>query len=41
MIEAGPGRADAYRRIEGIRLPGAHWRTDIGLAAVEGRVSPG
>ena len=32
-------RADAYRRIDGIKLPGAHWRTDIGLAAVEGRVA--
>ncbi|WP_018330559.1 phosphoribosylamine--glycine ligase [Actinomycetospora chiangmaiensis] len=31
-------RSDAYRRIDGIRLPGAHWRTDIGLAAAEGRV---
>jgi phosphoribosylamine---glycine ligase len=32
-------RADAYRRLDGIKLPGAHWRTDIGLAAVEGRVA--
>jgi phosphoribosylamine---glycine ligase len=32
-------RADAYRRIEGVKLPGAHWRTDIGLAAVEGRIA--
>ncbi|GLZ51154.1 phosphoribosylamine--glycine ligase [Actinomycetospora sp. NBRC 106378] len=32
-------RADAYQRIEGVKLPGAHWRTDIGLAAVEGRIA--
>ncbi|GAS94516.1 phosphoribosylamine--glycine ligase [Mycolicibacterium canariasense] len=32
-------RADAYRRIESIRLPGSHFRTDIGLAAAEGRIS--
>ena len=32
-------RADAYRKIEPIRLPGSHFRTDIGLAAVEGRIS--
>lgn len=32
-------RADAYRRIDSIRLPGSHFRTDIGLAAAQGRVS--
>jgi phosphoribosylamine--glycine ligase len=32
-------RADAYRRIESIRLPGSHFRTDIGLAAAQGRIS--
>ena len=32
-------RADAYRKIEPIRLPGSHFRTDIGLAAVEGRIA--
>ncbi|WP_338889587.1 phosphoribosylamine--glycine ligase [Rhodococcus sovatensis] len=32
-------RADAYRKIEPIRLPGSHFRTDIGLAAVDGRIS--
>lgn len=32
-------RDDAYSRIAGIRLPGSHFRTDIGLAAVEGRIS--
>lgn len=34
-------RTDAYRRIESIRLPGSHFRTDIGLAAAEGRISLG
>ncbi|OBI76661.1 phosphoribosylamine--glycine ligase [Mycobacterium sp. E740] len=32
-------RADAYRLIESIRLPGSHFRSDIGLAAAEGRVT--
>jgi len=32
-------RAEAYRIIESIRLPGSHFRTDIGLAAAEGRIS--
>ncbi|MGE2732623.1 phosphoribosylamine--glycine ligase [Mycolicibacterium vaccae] len=32
-------RADAYATISAIRLPGAHFRTDIGLAAAEGRIS--
>ena len=31
-------RADAYRIMESIRLPGSHFRTDIGLAAAEGRI---
>ncbi|MDJ0392562.1 phosphoribosylamine--glycine ligase [Rhodococcus sp. G-MC3] len=31
-------RADAYSKIESIRLPGSHFRTDIGLAAQEGRI---
>ncbi|MCU1617486.1 MAG: purD, partial [Frankiales bacterium] len=31
-------RQRAYERIAGVRLAGAHWRTDIALAAVEGRV---
>ncbi|MCX2712287.1 phosphoribosylamine--glycine ligase [Mycolicibacterium sp. J2] len=34
-------RVEAYRRIESIRLPGSHFRTDIGLAAAEGRISLG
>jgi phosphoribosylamine--glycine ligase len=32
-------RAAAYARISSIRLPGSHFRTDIGLAAAEGRIS--
>jgi phosphoribosylamine--glycine ligase len=31
-------RQTAYERIAGVRLAGAHWRTDIALAAVEGRI---
>jgi phosphoribosylamine---glycine ligase len=33
-------RADAYRRVEGVRLPGSHHRTDIASRAVAGEVSP-
>ena len=29
------GRMLAYERVAGVRLAGAHWRTDIALAAVE------
>jgi len=32
-------RAAAYGRIASIKLPGSHFRTDIGLAAVESRIS--
>lgn len=32
-------RAAAYALIESIRLPGSHFRSDIGLAAAEGRIS--
>jgi phosphoribosylamine--glycine ligase len=32
-------RADAYARLGAVHLPGAHARTDIALAAVEGRVA--
>ncbi|MFH5206977.1 phosphoribosylamine--glycine ligase [Antrihabitans sp. NCIMB 15449] len=32
-------RADAYETLAAIRLAGGHFRTDIGLAAVEGRIS--
>ena len=31
-------RADAYRILDSIRLAGSHFRTDIGLAAAEGRI---
>jgi phosphoribosylamine--glycine ligase len=31
-------RQRAYERVAAVRLAGAHWRTDIALAAVEGRV---
>ncbi|WP_422744616.1 phosphoribosylamine--glycine ligase [Mycobacterium sp. WMMD1722] len=32
-------RATAYALISSIRLPGSHFRTDIGLAAAEGRIA--
>ena len=32
-------RQTAYERVAGVRLAGAHWRTDIALAAVEGRIT--
>ncbi|MBM7806240.1 phosphoribosylamine--glycine ligase [Geodermatophilus bullaregiensis] len=32
-------RQAAYERVAGVRLAGAHWRTDIALAAVEGRIA--
>ncbi len=32
-------RRTAYERVAGVRLADAHWRTDIALAAVEGRIS--
>ena len=31
-------RRRAYERVAGVRLAGAHWRSDIALAAVEGRI---
>jgi phosphoribosylamine--glycine ligase len=33
-------REVAYRTISAIRLPGSHFRTDIALAAAEGRITP-
>ena len=36
LVEA---RADAYRIMDGIGLTGSHFRTDIGLAAAEGRIT--
>ncbi|CAN5636084.1 phosphoribosylamine--glycine ligase [soil metagenome] len=32
-------RADVYRTVASIRLPGSHFRHDIGLAAAEGRIN--
>ncbi|MFD6860074.1 phosphoribosylamine--glycine ligase [Rhodococcus sp. NPDC060090] len=32
-------RADAYETLDDIKLPGGHFRKDIGLAAVEGRIT--
>ncbi len=32
-------RANAYARLSGIKLPGGHFRSDIGLAAEEGRIT--
>jgi phosphoribosylamine--glycine ligase len=34
-------RQSAYERVAGVRLAGAHWRSDIALAAVEGRIVVG
>ena len=31
-------RAKVYRRMEGISLPGGHYRRDIAQKAVEGRI---
>jgi phosphoribosylamine--glycine ligase len=31
-------RQAAYERVAGVRLADAHWRSDIALAAVEGRI---
>jgi phosphoribosylamine--glycine ligase len=32
-------RQTAYERVADVRLADAHWRTDIALAAVEGRIA--
>jgi phosphoribosylamine--glycine ligase len=37
--DLGAARAAAYDKVAGIGLEGAHWRTDIARAAVEGRIS--
>ena len=43
VVGIGPdlaaARDAAYARISSIRLPGSHFRSDIGLAAAEGRIS--
>jgi phosphoribosylamine---glycine ligase len=45
VVGTGPdlsaARSAAYRAIESIRLPGGHFRTDIALAAAEGRIEVG
>jgi phosphoribosylamine--glycine ligase len=33
-------RSQAYRTLSAIRLAGGHFRTDIALAAAEGRIAP-
>ncbi len=38
-VDLAAARAAAYERMAGIKLPGSHYRTDIGLTAVEGRIS--
>jgi phosphoribosylamine---glycine ligase len=42
VVGTGPdlvaARADAYARVASIRLPGSHFRTDIGLAAADGDI---
>jgi phosphoribosylamine--glycine ligase len=37
--DLGAARQAAYERLAGVRLADAHWRTDIALAAVEGRIA--
>ncbi|MBA0047935.1 phosphoribosylamine--glycine ligase [Mycobacteroides sp. LB1] len=37
--DLGAARADVYAKVKAIRLPGSHFRSDIGLAAAEGRIS--
>jgi phosphoribosylamine--glycine ligase len=43
VVGAGPdlaaARDDAYAVIKSVRLPGSHFRSDIGLAAAEGRIT--
>jgi phosphoribosylamine--glycine ligase len=36
--DVAAARADAYRRVAGVHLPGSHHRTDIALRAVAGDV---
>lgn len=37
-VDLAAARAAAYRTLSSIRLPGSHFRTDIGLAAAEGKI---
>ena len=45
VVGTGPdltaARSAAYQTIKSIRLPGSHFRSDIGLAAAEGRIEVG
>jgi phosphoribosylamine--glycine ligase len=36
--DLGAARQAAYERVAAVRLAGAHWRTDIALSAVKGRI---
>ncbi|GAB18738.1 phosphoribosylamine--glycine ligase [Gordonia effusa NBRC 100432] len=38
-VDLAAARADAYERLASIKLPGSHFRSDIGKAAQEGRIS--
>lgn len=38
-VDLAEARAQAYDRIAAVKLPGSHHRTDIGQAALEGRIS--
>ena len=38
-VDLPAARAVAYGLLSSIRLPGGHFRTDIGLAAAEGRIT--
>lgn len=37
-VDLAAAREAAYDRLAGVKLPGSHYRSDIGLAAVEGRI---
>jgi phosphoribosylamine--glycine ligase len=45
VVGTGPdlaaARSAVYQTIKSIRLPGSHFRSDIGLAAAEGRIKVG
>jgi len=38
-VDLSAARAAAYGVLSSVRLPGGHFRTDIGLAAAEGRIT--
>ncbi len=38
-VDLAAAREEAYRRVEGVHLPGSHYRTDIALRAVQGEIS--